>query len=1441
MIKLSLLAALFGGMLMASGTAKEALAPKVEKEIRDTEIIVEVDRSLESLTKDGIHNVQSTMYHRIKNFVTPNIKYHSSFDTLNNAFVISINSKYIDSVKSLPGVKSVTENKLHFVQHYADPLDDPLNPDPVHDYGGETNASAVTMEKPDNTNDGEGTVIAILDNEFYFRANTATEAAWKHEAFTELGDDVKVRFGKTKLAQSLQLYPYTSYTYIDDVKTVRWKSIIDDAELGYEGSCYFNNKVPFYFDYGGEKTAHGLRYDEFEDFDVSSTISYHGSHVASIAAGNDAHYKGIAPKAQLVCMKVFTNYEANEVDKKLGFQNSTGAYDVPILHALEDCIKLEVDVINMSLGSNLDDFDSDSITMKTLVQLQEAGILSSISAGNSGKEAYSFAGAYGNWTKDIVETGILGGYANNKASTIIASGQPVTKFYQHAFKIGSGDNVDYIEYEDQVKNTAYSYDYKEDEIKELDKCLPSLTNVSWQFVPGFGTAADFKKVDVENKIAAVQRGSISFADKYANAKDAGAVALIIINNDPTASDFNFRCSFGDVKPEIPVVLVLFRDIEFFRSGTQSGTFDVIKDTPGVNPKAMTLSSFTSDGATYDLDLNPDITAPGDNIRGAVPPQNKDDKEHRTYSSYEFLSGTSMSAPNFAGAQSVLVSKMAKDVYSMEDPSSKLADLKKFRMSVPLRFVSTAEPMKDYTQNPELKKDDPDDSEKNRTIASPRRQGAGMANIGRAYNTDVYFEGLDSQNNPTGVAKMPLKNIPENGFNFKFLAHSEAEEAKTYKVKLTVMRTALAEAYDIVPRNYNDCGSVEDITLFPEHTYYTAAYYEQGRAKATANKSQGTAKEGDVYNVTRDIEYWDDPDKCLADFWDVEEGKQASRKFTLKTGRYIYVKTGENTFEWQPLSSQEKREYLSNQDVIIEEKELSNVTITPNGDTTININYVMPADAKEFIKNHFDYGCYVEGYVSFENVANNKDKLNMVYMGFYTGSEKTYDDAPVVEPFGFEKLGDNLSKIYPSELVNDLAKSLLGKDNADLGSTWATTYLEPGADFDSDKILDNSESLTHLAKTSDKYHLAGTDVNGEYYDNPANNIYVGSANHTNTMIIQQFMLRSVSDNFYTIKNVATGKTVRRDVLQDFLFGEQMGKWPLYKSHVDDSYLGGGYMCHRAWSVIPLFDTTTGEMFESGTYEIEFNYILAANGKTVKKAYQFIVDSENPAVDNVYVQGENLRVDITDNNFAEATVGGYPAEIKSDSKGNYVEVPLYQVMISLNSTLVNYQGKRIGRLYIELVDKAFGRIGAIVKFEASDLTGEAKTRELQKYSDQAKAVKDKDGKPVYSETEYKSITSGKYLPNFALYTCASSEEFDGTVDFYKESNVIKYYRVDNRTLVDYSPTEKLIKVFNNPEQPAPAPSKGCGGNIETTSITLTALAAVLGLLTVVALRKRKLGGK
>ena len=85
----------------------------------------------------------------------------------------------------------------------------------------------------------------------------------------------------------------------------------------------------------------------------------HGTHVAGIAAANAVEGSGVvgmAPDAQLVIMKVFG---ANG-----------GAYTDDIVAALEDALRLGVDVVNMSLGSpagfgnvtvSYDDPDADGL------------------------------------------------------------------------------------------------------------------------------------------------------------------------------------------------------------------------------------------------------------------------------------------------------------------------------------------------------------------------------------------------------------------------------------------------------------------------------------------------------------------------------------------------------------------------------------------------------------------------------------------------------------------------------------------------------------------------------------------------------------------------------------------------------------------------------------------------------------------------------------------------------------------------------------------------------------------------------------------------------------------------------------------------------------------------------------------------------------------------
>ncbi len=1390
-----MLATLLAGLAMGATVANNAHPQKDIHSERDTRIIVELDRSLETLSKEGIKNVQRAAFNNIKSNITSNIRLISSFNVLNNAFAISINSEYVDAVKAMPGVKSVTVDQIRFLAPQAYSVSNGVSKldDPTEEYGGSENASAVTMNKGDDTNDGEGTVIAILDNEFYFRAAHDDEDTWMHETFTKLDDSVNVRFKSRPDVTETHVYN----VHVDDRESnpYSWRGTIDSTELGKEGSLYLNNKVPFYFDYGGEREYYGGGYNE--DFDVSSTISYHGSHVASIAAGNADNYKGIAPKAQLVCMKVFTNFKASKVDQALGFSNSSGAYDIPILHALEDCITLGVDGINMSLGSNLDDFDADSISIKTLQRLSDEGILSAISAGNSGKSSYEFAGAYGNWTKDMVETGILGGYANSEKTMTIASGQPEKTFFASAFKY-NGQN---IAYSDQVVNSWGSSEYEEDEEHRISDLVKdsSSKDIGWVYVGGFGTSTDYVGKNVTDKLAVVNRGSTSFSDKYMVAKSKGAAGLIIINNDPTASDFNFRASFGDDKPTIPVAFVLFKDKPIFEAVGLGGEgiFSIMKDEVDVNPKQYTMSTFSTDGARYDLDMKPEITAPGESIRGAVPPQKKEDKTpERMYKTYEFLSGTSMSAPNYAGAQSVVLSKKASGVYASENPSAQaINELHTYRKTVDMRLMSTARQMYDYNVCPE----NPNPDSEERVYSSPRLQGAGMANIGAAYSTDVYLEGYNLKGEPIGKSKVALRNnsdINKGDVKLSFLAHNESNENRTYKASFTVQRPAIKMSNDIVTKNYNYRGEIDTLNSFSGLSYFVEQVDTSGHTSIVERHTTGDIKVNDVFKVTKEIEYFKTAEDC-------ENGIQSK----IAIGRYKCVsvtetKHGSETWKYGTFEELEKKSYLSTQDALIANVEIqTNIVVAPGEHKVTLDTYSLNNEVKEFIKNNFKNGCYIEGFIQLKSQDGHVD-LSMPWMGYYAGEGQTYESAPVVEPFGFEK---DQREVYPSDLVNDIGYSLVGKTNIDYGSTWATTYVEPGKSFDDSSIQANDESLTHLAKINKSFHLVGTDSDGNFVPDTKNNIYVGNAHSSNTMIIQQYVMRSVDDNYFTIKNKDSGEIVLKDAMEDMLFGERYARYPLYKSHVDDSYLGSGYIAHRAFAVIPLYDSKTGVSFPSGEYEITFNYLLAGTGTWVNKTYSFHIDSDDPTLGKITVNGDKVRINVNENNLVTAYVGNNIYDVLSDKNGQYIELTKDQIYEELNDNNFNeYYGS--GRLYIELLDKAYGRTGALIRFKETGT--------------------DKSGFPTV---------------DFSNYTIVEHYSFTLANDFQDLGKRVVFVTYDSS---EFTVTEISVDAFVRVKRSsdyAPASTGGCGGNIATTSILLASLAGALAILVAFARKRKAEGGK
>ncbi|WP_228039815.1 S8 family peptidase [Streptomyces chromofuscus] len=104
----------------------------------------------------------------------------------------------------------------------------------------------------------------------------------------------------------------------------------------------------------------------------------HGTHVASIAAGKGAKYKGVAPGAEILNGKVLDDS---------GFGDDSG-----ILAGMEWAAEQGADVVNLSLGG-MDTPEVDPLEAAVNRLSADKGILFAIAAGNSGPESIGSPGS----------------------------------------------------------------------------------------------------------------------------------------------------------------------------------------------------------------------------------------------------------------------------------------------------------------------------------------------------------------------------------------------------------------------------------------------------------------------------------------------------------------------------------------------------------------------------------------------------------------------------------------------------------------------------------------------------------------------------------------------------------------------------------------------------------------------------------------------------------------------------------------------------------------------------------------------------------------------------------------------------------------------------------------------------------------------------------------
>ena len=119
---------------------------------------------------------------------------------------------------------------------------------------------------------------------------------------------------------------------------------------------YINNKIPFAIDVADQ--------DNNVDPTGGTEDNVHGTHVASLSAANGDEFQGIAPEAQVAIFKVFGN-------------NTSGASDASVSKALEYAAQRKLDVVNLSLGSDLDEFRSStsSSTQNAIKACEAAGVI----------------------------------------------------------------------------------------------------------------------------------------------------------------------------------------------------------------------------------------------------------------------------------------------------------------------------------------------------------------------------------------------------------------------------------------------------------------------------------------------------------------------------------------------------------------------------------------------------------------------------------------------------------------------------------------------------------------------------------------------------------------------------------------------------------------------------------------------------------------------------------------------------------------------------------------------------------------------------------------------------------------------------------------------------------------------------------------------------------
>lgn len=628
----------------------------------------------------------------LEDYVIIRKEYKNAFQ----GFSVRASKSDIDIISTLPEVANVYKNYEYTKLDSASVDASSYQTD---------NGSRETMDVKDSLcpNKGAGITIGVIDTGLYFTQVSDNPGGTSSKAFRPLSGN----------ALDEAVYTETSL-----------KAKVDSLGDSFNGKgyAYKNSKIFYEYDYA----------DKDNNVLPEGSSMDHGTHVASLASANGYEFKGISPDSQLAIMKVFSS--------------SGSASDEDITSALDDAYALDLDIVNLSLGSSLlnyEDMEQETAVGQAIKRLKDKGTVVNFAMGNDSRKQFSegYLNFYGDKvTTDTVEPSLGGGFSAFGNPNLVAS-TTLDSLPSDVFEI---KGTEYC-YTEQVYDLSFSSVFRKGEIPyDLFTDSASIDVLSMK--------------DNQYRLAVLKDDdSICLRDASLKLLSSGYSGIVIL------SDRQSRISYllnhdeqgnRQVFPRLPIVSMEKKLSSLF---DKRGTLK-LKTSYHVNDMQRTVSSFSTEGPTTDLLMNPDISAPGSDIYGAVS------------SGYGYKSGTSMATPNFTGACALVLSEAKKTM-----TEEKYLEYRKDLLAV---MQSTSSDVYD----------DEKEFGDEYNYASVRRAGSGMTDVSKAIKSSIYLEALSKDGQGTDKAGFELygdSKASSGVLSFSFKTHSRKTASSTYKAKLYI--------------------------------------------------------------------------------------------------------------------------------------------------------------------------------------------------------------------------------------------------------------------------------------------------------------------------------------------------------------------------------------------------------------------------------------------------------------------------------------------------------------------------------------------------------------------------------------------------------------------------------------------------------------------------------